>query len=383
MFFRVLLIAFLLLCWILSGCGLSGSTDPQTPGVITAPPETVIFNISVIDGTLENAEVQLVSLREGELGDPVLTDGDGKASIEILKSRLDLLDNEDILFFYASSTSGTKLRTSSGSTDLQQGQVQFRSILPPAVTLKSRAELFDPITDDPEVGNLSQLSHFSNARTHIVEDFMRRDGVITEPLKPGGLPNIIFTSEILRRIDGQVQSVDQELVVSSSTITKKFKLLATATKAIVERSIHEILLNPDQNWTISNSDLILFELAGTTSADNNALHPIFFNAFSTLSEEITQDLTSAEFPFISPFSEALDQISEEETRESFEEELVLEEITSLEPILTSTTPLRSSLHFLIRSSRMRGPDGVLQIEPGLIPGTAVIEAPELAPPEGP
>lgn len=366
----------------LQGCGLSGSSGPAEGVVVVAPPENVIFDVSVVDGILENVQVQLVSLRRGPLGGAVSTGSDGKASIVLLKAVIDDLDNEDLLFYYAESSARSILRTDSGNTTLRQGQVRFRSLLPPARTIKSRAELFNPVTSDQEIQSLSELSHFSNSRTLLVEDLMRKDGIINQPIKPDSLPNIIFTTEILTRIDAQVQTIDDELDRTGSTASQKFKLLATATKAIVERGIAEILLIPSQNWTLEESEQILFELAATVPSDNNALHPNFFNAFSSISQEITRDLTSGNFALSSNSVVSLLTITEEDTRNAFELEVEVGPLPSTGPVLTTTTPLRSTLHFLIKSSRMQGPSGVLQIDPSLIPVKTNLKAPELSPSPG-
>lgn len=366
----------LLLGWFMTGCGLPKAVVTKKSVPVD---EKVDFTISVIDGVLQEAEVQLVSLKLGILSDTFLTNKEGNVTLKVSKSKIAQLEDDDLLFVYASSSNNTQLSKEFVRSPLQVGQVQFRSLLPRANQLKRSAELFNPITKDPTIGQLCQVSHFTNARTVIMENFLLQDGLISEPIKPSSLPGIELTSNLLQNINLLVESIDQDLAISSSIVAQKFKLITLATKAIVERGISTILLAPSSNWTLSDSDKILFELAKPAF---NGLHPSFEAQLESLESEITSDLDSGVFPFMNDFSPSLTQITLEEAKDSVQAQFTLETAVSLVPSLTSTTPIEPKVHFQYRSLRMKDLKGILPIEPSLIPTSVRIVAPELDPNSG-
>ena len=337
------IVSILLLTLWIAGCGLPKATVSS----IDQPEEpTVSFEVSVVDGILEQAEVQLVSLKSGVLSDVLLTNNSGQVTIKILKSRLTQLDNDDLIFLYAGSTGNTELLAEFTKIPLQVGQVQFRSILPKVPDLKRSAEFFDPISKDPSVGNLCQVSHFTNARTVLVENFLQQNGLISAPIKPSRLPDITFDSDLLQNIEGLIKSVDQDLLDPSSVIAQKYKLITVATKAIVEKGISRILLTPSQNWSLAEADQILFELAKPTP---NGLHPSFESEFAALEAQVVLDQSSGSFPFTETLEQTITQITVEDTKASVATQLVLEDPVSLVPSLTATTPLRPKIQFQYRS----------------------------------
>jgi hypothetical protein len=354
----------------LSGCGLPSSAPPSSgSGVEAGGEETVVLNMQALDGPIDSARVRLVSLQKGVLGQPVFTQAGGEARIELPKSVFESLNDEDLLYLYVDSVENTKVRTNSGlgiSKSLVPGQVKLRSYLPRAKVLKSRIPLFKPLDLDPEVNSSATVSHFSNARVVILEQQLKKNGIISKPLTPESEAAVKFNTAILDTLSGTLDTIKTQLENPASATTAKFRLLATATKAIIERDINTILLLPTTAWQLENSDEILLELAENSAENVNAFHPIFDLEFSSLSVEITRDLTNPELTNSVGSALALNGLlglSDTDIREALDSDLIITPIDSNQPSISATTPITGSIHFLLPARRMSDGDALLQLEP--------------------
>jgi len=359
------------LVFYFSGCGLPSSAPPKSGADAgTVAEETVVLNIQALDGPLEAARVRLVSLQKGVLGSPVFTQPGGEARIELPKSVFDGLDDADLLYFYVDSVENTRIQTGPStvsSKPLVAGQAKLRSYLPRVQTIKSRIELFKPLDTAPDIKSSTTVSHFSNARAVILEQQLKKAGTITAPLTPESVAPILFTTEVLDTVSNTLDTIATQLENPASDTARKFRLLATATKAILERDIKDILLFPSQ-LGLEDSDAILLELAENGADGQHAFHPVFELEFASLSAEISKDLTDTALIDSVGSASAVNgllTITDQEVRAALDNDLVITAVDPNGPSITASTSVSGSVHFLLPTRRMSDSDELLRLDPGV------------------
>lgn len=272
------------------GCGGVSSGD-DTTATVTPPAGggggggggVVVGSVStlkakVADGPIVNAKLWLASMRAGPLTSAAATtDSLGNASLSVPNSTLMTLQDDDVLYWYAESQSGTQVDVNGGLRNLVEGQMRFRSLVGFGRDARSGASLgsFAPST------STSTISHFSNAEFTIVESKLG----LSEPIAPQNT-----TNSSLDLVATAIATTERDLADANSAVAKKFKLIAVATKGIVEDGLTQILQGGSTG--VENSARILLELGKSTAS---ALTPQFDAALPQLSARVSQDLTSALF----------------------------------------------------------------------------------------
>jgi hypothetical protein len=271
------------------GCGGVSSGDDDSSGALPVggggpgggnpiSGSVSVLSATVADGPIQAANVWVASLRRGALTtEPVSTDASGKVSVSIPNSLLMTMADDDILYWYAVATENSKVSVNGVSKDLVANQFRFRSTIGKGLEAKAGANL-GSFVPAPET---TSVSHFSNAEFVIVETKLGR----TESIRPD-----ITTSADLDLFSNALAEVARDIADSSSPVARKFKLIAMATKAIVEDGMTQILEGGKSG--LDQSDQILLELG---KSSNLSLAPQFVQAIPTLSARVSQDLTSSLF----------------------------------------------------------------------------------------
>ena len=322
----LLLISSILILLMLPGCGASSSsgdsavnspTPGTTPGTNTPVSQSIIpLTITLKDGIVRNATVQLASLLQGKLNVSAETDFGGQATLHIPSDIINNLANNDLLYIYGQSNANSTIDVNGFTQGLQSGQVKLRSFLPDPGYLKAVLASSNKIEDDPLVKKSSVVSHFTNAEAVLFDNELKKKGLLNSASNPN---TNITTTESLVSVLNELRSEIQK--VGTPTI-KKFKLIAAATKAIIEKNISTILQG--QTASITEPDQILFELAENETA---LLEPNFeSNILPSLQTEVNQDLQSSEFDsplFTSSFTEDLSQVSSQDMITAVDEKIEL------------------------------------------------------------
>jgi hypothetical protein len=270
------------------GCGgnfLSGISDDPTP----IP--TVRFEISAVDGPLIKARVRLVSLLEGTLATQT-SDRHGRATLSLPRSKFLALSDQDLLYIYVDSLAslGTSVEPQNKVTRiLQEGQLRLKSFLPPVAQIKKLSS--DLLTSNPDIARAGVVSHFSNAKALLAEANLKSLGILKASLRPESR----VSATDIPLISSNVSTVESAIFAGNENLTAKFKLVAMATKALVENNITKFLSGASQT-EIESSDEILLELAGNGSDSGStlSLNSSFQQSLEDLSEAISEDLKSEE-----------------------------------------------------------------------------------------
>jgi ABC-type branched-subunit amino acid transport system substrate-binding protein len=262
----------------LIGCGGGGGS--------TAPVDQprVAFSVTLTDGPIRNAEVYLASLKGGQLSDTAaVTDADGKATISVLRSAITNLDNDDVPYFWARSTTSSTVVTYGGSArPLGSGAVTFKSYLPTASELKTIMQT-SALSNDDKVKGSSVVSHFSQAKAMMIE---KRAG-FTASVALGGVANI--TGEKLSELALLKENLDSKLTDASSDATKKLIYMATLTKALVEDGLTQVFTG---GKTVDDGfDNLLLEAVESTSTFSTTMA----NSLDSLKLEVARDLSASVF----------------------------------------------------------------------------------------
>jgi len=234
-----------------------------------------VLSAKVADGPIQGANVWVASLRKGPLTtEPVSTDASGNVSVSVPNTILMTMADDDILYWYAVATANSKVNVNGVNKDLVANQFRFRSTIGKGSEARAGASL-GSFVPSPQT---SSVSHFSNAEFVIVETKLGR----SEPIRPD-----ITTSTDLDLFSNALDAVNRDIADSTSPVARKFKLIAMATKAIVEDGMTQILEGGKSG--LEQSDQILLELGKSTNLN---LAPQFVQAIPTLSARVSQDLTS-------------------------------------------------------------------------------------------
>ena len=333
-FVRLFFVA--LLGFFCVGCGgnfLSGIHDDPTP----IP--TVRIEVSALDGPLIKARVRLVSLLEGTL-DTQTTDSRGHATLSLPRADLSALSDQDLLYFYVDSLKSlsTSVEPQSKSTRvLQEGQVRLKSFLPPVTQIKNISS--NLLSSDPDLAKASVISHFSNAQAVLAEANLKSLGILNKSIRP---ENRISPADI-PLVNSNIRTVESAIRTGDPNLTPKFKLVAMATKALVENDVSEFLTGASKT-NIASSDEILLELAENGSGSNPelALKSSFQQSIVTLSQAISMDLSSEEIRSVfadSATPNAINDVTAEKVEAAVGENL----ISQIQTLVLSQTKSLSEL----------------------------------------
>lgn len=278
---KVICLIFIVVALIFQGCG------------VTSVPSSVIISemrqISVIatDGVLKNVNVRLASLRKGTLSKVVRTDNNGRATIEVSTNKIDQLEDHDIVYLYVDSIAGSTVSTNSSTNSdkhLNVGQVQIKSYIGSGEVLKAKATIHEKLNDDPDIGRGSIVSHFSNSVAVMIESEFKKKGLISETIKPD-VAYVNLTPSNLSQVETQRKLLQDAQADRNSKLSKKLKLIAIATKALIERDVSNFLENERPTSLNRGSEAIL-DLAVNASAN---LEPDFQNQIAQLSTAVEND----------------------------------------------------------------------------------------------
>jgi len=290
------IVFFTIFAALFVGCGGSGSGGTSDP--------IVALQGKVSDGPLEAVEVQLASMRKGSLSESAITSSDGSYTINVRKSVLDALSNKDLPYVYARSTAQSRVQTLGGVfKTLRAKQVQFRSFLS-ATNLKhlaalSKSELDNDPTkqSDNKLKRLSRgltVSHISNARALMVEARLKAlDPVrFSKPITPDnfddeGAAKVEFEDAEVDKVNAQVETLDAAIEAGSANEISKLKLIAAATKNIVEKGKVSILATQSTSLELDDSLDILLDLADGQAQLSNE----FQTELGSLVSEVNGDLS--------------------------------------------------------------------------------------------
>ncbi|PCJ18161.1 MAG: hypothetical protein COB02_11270 [Candidatus Cloacimonadota bacterium] len=338
---------------ILPGCGASSSNDDGS--VITVPEVTppsasksiIPLKVTLKDGIIRNAIVQLASLLKGKLNISAETDFGGVAILSIPSSVIETLATNDLLYIYGESKSNSTIDVNGATRPLKEGQVKLKSFLPKPSELQAILNSGLKLEDHPLVKKATTVSHFTNAEAVLFDNELKKKGLITTASNPNTIINTSGSlDEILTTLRNEIQKVGTPTI-------KKFKLIAASTKAIIEQGISTILQG--QTISITNSDLILLELAENETL---TLEPSFeSNILPALQTQINLDIQSNEFDSLlftsvngTSFTSALETITTQDMASAVDDKIELEDPQATLDDLVSTSIQGHQLKNIVISS---------------------------------
>lgn len=327
---KVLLFVFSIIGLILlPGCGASSSDNEGVGsntgsgvntgggGITTPVSQSIVpLKITIKDGIVRNATVQLASLLQGSLNISAVSDFSGVATLNIPSDVINNLATNDLVYVYGESNTDSTIDVKGFTQGLQAGQVKLKSYLPAPSYLKSVLASSNKLEDDTEVNKSTTVSHFTNAEAVLFDNELKKKGLLTSASSP---TMTITTGESLIAV---LTTLRTEIAKPNTPTIKKFKLIAASTKAIIEQNVSTILQG--QNTSLANSDQILFEIATNETA---ILEPSFeTNILPNMQSDINQDLQSTEFSsplFETNFSNTLEAISSQEMANAVDDKIEL------------------------------------------------------------
>lgn len=345
------------------GCGAGGSSDEgiEIIDALSVPTEKVNFEVQTADGILTFNSVVLVSLLKGVISKEVITDDDGKATIIVEKQVIQELNDSDLLYFYSESTvnSSVLLSHSGGQAKtLLKNQATLRSFLGRANITKESLDLFKPIlTNNPQLGKRSKINHFSNAKFILLEEQLKNANIISSPITPNNQPTL--SNSQLTQINGLHIAIEDQIKTLGSDTAKKFLLISNATKAIIEEDLANFI-EASNNFPINQPLAILLELQ---ESNGSTLTNQFRDLLPSLSQRVSQDLTSDLFSDSIPSESTIDlnnivqnlqTITPAELEESIQINLTIDPVSSVDPIIVSTTPIKQHVQFMTSKTSLTG-----------------------------
>ncbi|MCO4783969.1 MAG: hypothetical protein KC646_16700 [Candidatus Cloacimonetes bacterium] len=355
------------------GCGAPGSSDEgiQVVDALSVPTEKVNFKVQTADGILTFNTVVLVSLLKGVLSSEVITGDDGKATILVNKQTIQNLNDSDLLYFYSESTVNSSVILSHAggqSKTLLKNQATLRSFLGKASTTKASIDLFKPtLTNNPQLGKRAKINHFSNAKFILLEEQLKNANIITSPITPNNQP--VLSSSQLSQVNGLHIAIEDQIKVLGSDTAKKFLLISNATKAIIEEDLGNFI-EASNNFPINQPLSILLELQ---ESNGSTLTTQFRDLLPSLSERVSADLTSELFSDsiasnsvseLNNIVQNLQTITPQEIEESIQTDLTIDPVSSVDPIIVSTTTLIHHVQFMTSKTSLTGAS--LRINPTIV-----------------
>lgn len=355
------------------GCGAPGSSEEgiEVVDALSVPTEKVNFKVLTADGVLTFNTVVLVSLLKGIISSEVLTDEEGKATVIIEKQTILELNDSDLLYFYSESTINSSVILSSAggqAKTLLKSQATLRSFLGRANIVKESLDLFKPtLTDNPQLGKRAKINHFSNAKFILLEEQLKKVNIINSPITPTNQPTL--SSSQLTQVNGLHIAIEDQIKVLGSDTAKKFLLISNATKAIIEDDLAQFVA-ASNNFPINQPLSILLELE---ESNGSTLTTQFRDLLPSLSERISQDLTSDLFSDSIPSNSVaelnnivqnLQTITPAEIEQSIQTDLTIDPVSSVDPLILSTTPVKHHVQFMTSKTSLTGAS--LRINPTIV-----------------
>lgn len=342
----VLSTAFLVLPLFYSGCGspLAGGSSVGG-GAVAAKNQ---LNVPVADGVIRNAQVSIVNARTGQvLFQGVDPDNDGTYAFDMQRTTLAGILDTDILYLYAESTAQSSVDVNGAAQGLNAGQVRFKSFLPNGAIIKSILNVSDDLGTDPRINKKRAVTHFSNAKSLLAEAKLIKDGVLNQPLRPGRAA----PANVLTALPNQTAAVETALADPTSNLTKKFKLISMATKALVEDGVTTILQNQNTS-SVSEADSLLLEVANNTGA----LNPVFQAKLADLNQRVNNDLQDSLFTssFDAGLTNNIQTVTSEEAAEAASSDVSIFIPGVDAPTIDATTRFEVPKSYLVRSAEING-----------------------------
>jgi len=338
--------AFLVLPLLYSGCGSPlGGVNTVSEGAVAAKNQ---LNVPVADGVIRNAQVSIVNARTGQvLFRGVDPDNDGTYAFDMERTTLAGILDADLLYLYAESTAQSSVDVNGAVQGLNAGQVRFKSFLPNGAVIKSILNVSDDLGADPRVNKKRAVTHFSNAKSLLAESKLIKDGVLTQPLRPGRAA----PANVLTALPNQTAAVETALADPTSNLTKKFKLISMATKALVEDGVTTILQNQN-TISVSEGDSLLLEVANNTGA----LNPVFQAKLADLNQRINNDLQDSLFTssFDAGLNNNIQTVTSEEAAAAASSDVSIFIPGVDAPTIDATTGFEVPKSYLVRSAEING-----------------------------
>lgn len=295
----------LLLVIFITGCGISSTEFGSTKGTIG----DLVFQGQFVDGPITNGLVSLATLKKGRISREFSTDANGRFEMRLTKSELLALDDKDLPYIFARSTASSTIAGT--NRNLRAGQATFKSILKvsdlKAIAGTSRGELDTSATfTDPSLKNLSQglkVSHYSAAKAALIESKLKATGKLKKSnasLNPDVYndeadPTISYSDSDLDEILNHVETVEEALQDKDSDESKKFVMLAAATKYVVERvNSATVEIQDGEIENVDDLDELLLELAEESAVLDAAVVNTIQNS---ILQEINRELAGLDGDF--------------------------------------------------------------------------------------
>ena len=269
------------------GSGLSSSTKEEDE-----KDNSVKFKVVAKDGYVSNALVYFCSVRNGKIAGPFTTNVNGVATPSFDKNLLEALMEDDQLYWWVTSSNSSFVsvdRSNPRLKGLSVGQVSMKSYLGRAVVIQNKAIINQNLADDETLSKASVVTHFSNARSNLLEVSWKQDSLITERIDPDS-PLTILTEVNLKSMIQQTRTIDQKLQSKSSATAHKMKLLAAMTKAVIEFDVSR-LLNGSDDLGLTNAADSIFKVAEN---DFREVSSEFLDVYDEVYSEIELDLKDPE-----------------------------------------------------------------------------------------
>ncbi len=267
---------------IFQGCGVT-----SVPSSL-AVSENREFNVIATDGVLKKVNVRLASVMQGPLTKSVQTDEFGRATVVVSLDVINQLNDHDLTYLYVESVLGSSVATNSGidsNKNLEVGQVKIKSYVGTAESLKSKARQHEKLDEDPEFKRKSIVSHFSNSVAVMLEAQMKRDGLINTIISPEtAKPN--FPIANLNKAESQRLILEDAQTDKDSSLAKKLKLIAIATKGLIDQDISKFL-DDGKTSSLTEGSEALLDLAVNSTLN---LDSGFVSNLSQISSAVEDDV---------------------------------------------------------------------------------------------
>ena len=279
---KLICLVFIVSAIIFQGCG---SVSVPSNFVVS---ETRRLSVVATDGVLKGVNVRLASVLEGSISKAVQTDEFGRATIVVSVDVINQLKDHDLTYLYVESVFGSSVLTNSlpnSEKGLKVGQVKLKSYVGTAAKLKSKAAQHEQLDDDPELRRSAVVSHFSNSVALMLEAEMKRDGLISSVISPETVkPDFPVTNLI--EAESQRLLLQDAQTDRDSSLGKKLKLIAIATKGLIEQDISNFLDDGKNNELKDGSEALL-DLAVNSTIELNS---VFISKINQLSAAVEDDL---------------------------------------------------------------------------------------------
>lgn len=281
----VVCMALIAVCLMIQACssGLNSSVEEQDVNK-----DKILFKVVAKDGSLVNVLVYFCSVKKGIIAGPFDTDINGVALPSFNKSLLNSLEEDDQVYWWVTSRNSSSVTINRADPRLKaltNGQVSIKSYLGRAVLLQSKAVINPDLSQDTTISKASVVTHFSNARSNLLEVRWKQIGMISGVVNPA-TPLNSLSEKNLKNMVQTAQELDQRFLDSSSATTHKLKLMAVMTKAVIEHDVSR-LLDGTSDAGLSKVSESLFLVAENNFREVSAQ---FLKVFDEVFAEVELDL---------------------------------------------------------------------------------------------